>query len=55
MDEQQKPRENVDEQPEDLEVREEQAEDVKGGITVRKAGGEQQEYLSKYADIETSY
>ena len=37
--------EERDEQVEDLEVGKDEAQDVKGGITSRKAGKGQQEYL----------
>ena len=34
----------ADEQVEDLDVSKEEAEDVKGGLTTRKAGGKQEDY-----------
>ena len=47
----------ADDQVEDLEVGEEENEDVKGGITSRKAGKGQQEYLEyKLENVQiTSY
>jgi type VI protein secretion system component Hcp len=54
MNEEQKSQQ-ADDRVEDLEVRDEEAKDVKGGLTSRKAGKGQQEYLEiKLEDVQIS-
>ena len=45
MSEQPQDQKKADEQVEDLDVGKDEAQEVKGGLTTRKAGKEQQEYL----------
>jgi type VI protein secretion system component Hcp len=45
----------ADDHVEDLDVEQSEAEEVKGGLTSRKAGGKQQEYLQvKLEDVQIS-
>jgi type VI protein secretion system component Hcp len=45
MSEAKKSQEQADDRVEDLDVEKSEAEEVKGGLTTRKAGGKQEDYL----------